>query len=87
MSVQTEESRTVRLPNDRKATVEKQRSRGDYHARLRVSLDTEFVLGVDEERNAELLASYDERGNLATVPIPDWIEFVLDEIGLEEVDL
>jgi hypothetical protein len=84
MSVQTTESKQVRLPNDRKATVEKKKNtRSSYNARVSVSLDREWVFGVDEDRHAELLATYDERGNLATVPIPDWMPFVLDEIGLE----
>jgi hypothetical protein len=86
MSVQTTESKQVRLPNDRKATVEKQNTRTSYWARVSVSLDREWVFGVDEDRHAELLATYDEQGNLATVPLPDWMPFVLDEIGLEGFD-
>lgn len=86
MSVQTEKSKTVRLPNDRRATVERQRTRTDYLARISVSLDNEWVFGVDEDWQARLLASYDEDGNLATVPVPDWMPFVLDEIGVEDYE-
>ncbi|WP_135805199.1 hypothetical protein [Halorussus marinus] len=86
MPVQTTDTATVRLPNDRKATVEKKNTRSSYSARVSVSLDREWVFGVDDDRYAELLATYNERGDLATVPIPDWMPYVLDEIGLEGFD-
>lgn len=86
MSVQTERSTTVELPTGRSVTVQKQRTRTNYHARVRISLDCEWVFGVDKNRNAELLVSYDERGNLATISVPEWIPLVLAEIGLTEVE-
>lgn len=72
---------TVAVGRDREATVEVTQGR-DYPARVDVVLDRRWKFGVRDDGVAELLGTFEDGRQIGT-SVPDWMEWVLRQVGLE----
>lgn len=75
------EQTTVAVGRDREATVEVTQD-CDYPARVDVVLDRRWTFGVRDDGVAELLGTFEDGRQVGT-SVPDWMEWVLRQVGLE----
>ena len=82
----TGKQRTIRLPNDRLAKVELTNDR-DYVARLDVMLeDRRWVFGVEYDFGVEYLYGLKD-GKRSELDVPDWMDYVIEDVGLGRVEV
>jgi len=67
--------------DNRVATIEVTED-GDYEARVEVDLDRRWKFGVRTDGIAELLGTFEDGRQVGT-SVPDWMEWVLRQVGLE----
>lgn len=55
--------------------------------RVEVRADARWLLDIENDGSIDVIATYDEQGNLADVPLPEWLPTLLEKLGLQEVEI
>lgn len=77
-------TRQLRIGRDRTVTLEIVDRYGEA-VRLDVALDERWRLDVSPNGEVELIASWNEDGDLDDVPLPDWLPDLFARLGIRGV--